>query len=59
MIQRLANPLGYCQLEQMFGVSQGSVTHFTKQFIEAILDTLQHYYHHLYQSNPHTLWVFV
>ena len=36
MIQRLANPLGHRQLEQMFGVSQESVAHFTKRFIEAI-----------------------
>ena len=27
VIQRLANPLGYCQLEQMFGVSQGFFSH--------------------------------
>ena len=26
----------------MFGVSQGSVAHFTKRFIEAVLDALQH-----------------
>jgi len=42
VIQRLANPMGYRQLEQMFGVSQGSVAHFTKRFIEAVLDALQH-----------------
>ena len=29
----------------MFGISQGSVAHFTKRFIEAVLDTLQHVIH--------------
>src|SRR6185312_815714 len=43
VIQRLANHLGYRQLEQMFGVSQGSVAYFTERFIEAILDTLPAY----------------
>ena len=45
VIQRFANPMGYRQLEQMFGISQGSVAHFTKRFIEAVLDTLQHVIH--------------
>ena len=52
MIQRLANPLGHRQLEQMFGVSQGSVAHFTKRFIEAISG------HPPTLSNPHTLWMY-
>ena len=43
VIHRLAIPLGYRQLEQMFGVSQGSVAYFTERFIEAILDTLPAY----------------
>ena len=33
VIQRLEN-LGYRQLEQMFGVSQGSVAHFTKRLLK-------------------------
>ncbi|CAG8605491.1 481_t:CDS:2 [Paraglomus occultum] len=42
VLQRLANPIGYRQIEQTFGISQGSVTHFTKCFLGAVLDSLQH-----------------
>ena len=41
VLQRLANPIGYRQIEQTFGISQGSITHFTKRFLEAVLDSLQ------------------
>jgi len=41
VIQRLEN-LGYRQLEQMFGVSQGSVAHFTKRLLSSFVSIKPH-----------------
>ena len=38
---RLANGTGIRVLEQTFGVSQGSVSHFTDRFLKALLDLEQ------------------
>ena len=40
VLQRLANPIGYRQIEQTFGISQGSITHFTKRFLETIFASI-------------------
>ncbi|CAG8640592.1 7934_t:CDS:2, partial [Paraglomus occultum] len=42
VLQRLANPMSYRQLETTFGIGQGSVTNFTNRFITAVLDNLRH-----------------
>ena len=41
VLQRLANPMGYRQLETMFGISQGSVQNFTQRFFQSVLDLLK------------------
>ena len=41
VLQRLANPMSYRELETSFGVSQGSVQNFTKRFCTAVLENLQ------------------
>jgi hypothetical protein len=42
VLQRLANLMGYRQLENTFGIGQGSVANFTNRFITAVLDNLRH-----------------
>ena len=41
VLQRLANPMGYRQLETTFGISQGSVQNFTQRFFQSVLDMLK------------------
>ncbi|CAG8641187.1 8878_t:CDS:2 [Paraglomus occultum] len=41
VLNRLANPMGYRQLETFLGVSQGSIFNFTRRFLNAVLDTLK------------------
>jgi len=42
VLQRLANPMSYRQLETTFGIGQGSVANFTNRFLTAVLDNLRH-----------------
>jgi len=41
VLWRLANGTGIKVLEQTLGISQGSVSHFTDRFLEALLDLEQ------------------